>query len=733
MLTPIEALQQYFGYPAFRPLQEDIVSSILNKRDTFALLPTGAGKSLCYQLPSILMGGVTVVVSPLIALMKDQVDSLREYGIKADYLNSSLSSDEQRAVYERLRKGSITLLYVAPERLLQESFLEAISGVILNFFAIDEAHCISQWGHDFRPEYRQLSSLRARFKEVPVIALTATATVRVREDIVSQLGLKKPATFQGSFNRPNLSYHVFFKESGVGQLLSLVEKHPKQAGIVYCQSRKIVEDVAGLLKAQGHDALPYHAGLDDKVRQRNQEKFIRDECDIMVATIAFGMGINKPDVRYVTHYNLPKTIEHYYQETGRAGRDGLPSFCYLLFSYADKFLYERFMREMVDESERMIASQQLQKMISFAQSSACRRAQLLSYFDEHIGDGFVCEGCDNCVSPKETYDATVDAQKILSCVFRTGQKFAATHIVDVLKGSRNKKVLQFGHDQLSTYGLMKETDGKRIKGMVYELVAHGFLSQSDDQFATIKLSAEANGVLKGAQKVFLTKISDSHSKRIVSISQNADYDIELYDQLRALRKDISQEHGIPPYMVFSDKSLQDMAARIPLNIDHFMKIFGVGEKKAETYGLPFLGVIADYADRHAIASKFDAGAKKANTEMKPIESRAVSQKKVEISLAAMQTLGLFREGLSVSEIATKREIKESTVQDYLIEMYENGEELNIDLFVSPSKQKIIEEAFSKQSTQFLGPIKKKLGDDFSYEELKWVRGKLRRFASILAS
>lgn len=593
---PLSALQTYFGYPEFRPLQSEIITAILNKQDTFALLPTGAGKSLCYQLPSTILDGTTIVISPLIALMKDQVDSLKLLGINAALLNSTITQAQQSSTIQQLKTGEIKLLYVAPERLVQQSFLDLISAISINFFAIDEAHCISQWGHDFRPEYRQLTLLRSRFPTIPIIALTATATPRVKEDIISQLSFHTPAIYQGSFNRPNLSYYVEPKTHGPSQLTEILQKHLQQSGIIYCQSRKIVEDTTSLLQSHGISALSYHAGLEDRVRHANQEKFITDECNVIVATIAFGMGINKPDVRFVVHYNLPKTLEHYYQETGRAGRDGLPSSCYLLFSYADKILYERFIREMGDPREQLISRQQLEVMINYAQSSLCRRVQLLKYFDEHTP--VTCQACDNCLIPKDVQDATIPAQQILSCIYRTGQRFAATHIVDILKGSKNKKILQFGHDQLSTYNLMPNEDAKQIKMMIYDLVQQGILSQSNDQFTTLKLTSKAKAVLKNEQKVLLHKIPISVPRREIAAEPASNYNIELFDKLRDLRKQLARERALPPYMIFSDRSLQDMATRLPQTIGEFCQVYGVGDAKAETYGQVFTNEISLFCEKH---------------------------------------------------------------------------------------------------------------------------------------
>lgn len=717
--TPLNALQTYFGYPAFRPLQEDIINSVLNQKDTFALLPTGAGKSICYQLPSVMLDGTTIVISPLIALMKDQVDTLTQLGISAAFLNSTITSTQQQNIIASLKAGKIRLLYLAPERLVQESFQELLASLNINFFAIDESHCISQWGHDFRPEYRQLKLLRQRFPNTPIIALTATATPRVKDDIINELSLRSPNIYQGSFNRPNLSYFVEQRVNGSAKLLDIIEKYPQQSGIIYCQSRKLVEEITATLQSLHIQALPYHAGLDDQARHGNQEKFITDECNIIVATIAFGMGINKPDVRFIVHYNLPKTIEHYYQETGRAGRDGLPSNCYLLFSYADKILYERFMQDMSNESERQIAKQQLNLMINYAQSAQCRRIQLLRYFNEQTN--VECNACDNCLSPKELTDATVPVQQILSCIYRTGQRFAASHIVDILKGSKNKKVLQYQHDQLSTYNLMPNEDPKQIKMTMYDLVQQGILHQSDDQFATLKLTDKAIAILKGQEKVFLHKPESKDNKHIKATTRSeapSTYDLDLFDKLRELRKHIARENGVPPYIIFSDRSLQDMASRFPQTIHQFSQVYGVGDAKTESYGQTFINEISTYCEKQGITSGFKKDVVKPKI------------KKENISTTVQQTLHLYRQGLSITQIAEEKDIQERTVTQHLIEAYSSGESINIDNFVEPSRQNIIAQAFKKHPTTFLSPIKQLLPSDYTYEEISWVRAKLQKSETV---
>lgn len=596
-------LHKYFGYNSFRPLQEEIITRILGKKDTFVLMPTGGGKSLCYQVPSLVLPGTTIVISPLISLMKDQVDVLRQNGISAAYLNSSLSQTEQTEVLDQLVENKLSLLYVAPERLVQDSFLSVLKTIDINFFAIDEAHCISQWGHDFRPEYRQLNMLKKLFPEIAIVALTATATERVKEDIISRLNLSDLKIFQASFNRPNLSYAVIAKNNPTEQLHDYVLKHPGESGIIYCLSRSTVEKVAKQLQDRGIKALPYHAGLSDEQRSENQEKFIREDVDIIAATIAFGMGIDKPNVRFVIHYNLPKTLEHYYQETGRAGRDGLPSECILLFSFGDRSSLEHFIREKSDEKEQLIAIQQLNRMIDFAQSTVCRRYQLLEYFGE-ISKKSNCGSCDNCTIVRETFNATIVTQKILSCIYHLRGKFGIAQVTNILTGSKAQKIIDYNHHKLSTYGIIEDYSRDDIKKFIYELTYQGYIKQSQDQYGLLGLTEKSIPVLQNKEQVYLNKppktVKVSRSKR--EKYERADSikyikNQELFEILRKLRKRLADEANVPPFVVFSDSSLIDMTQKLPRNKHDFGLIRGVGDKKLEMYANIFLAEIIRYISK----------------------------------------------------------------------------------------------------------------------------------------
>jgi ATP-dependent DNA helicase RecQ len=589
-------LKQFFGFSSFRPLQEEIIRDALAGRDVLALLPTGGGKSLCFQLPALARSGLTVVVSPLISLMKDQVDALQASGVPATFLNSSLKSDESRARLRGLHNSEYRLLYVAPERMMLSGFLSDLRQWNVNLLAIDEAHCISEWGHDFRPEYRRLAELRQQFPEVPLMALTATATERVRLDIVKQLHLREPRRYVASFNRPNLTYRVQPKSKAYEQVLYFLATRQKDSGIVYCQSRKSAENVAARLSDDGVMAKPYHAGLDAKERSVNQELFLRDEVRVICATIAFGMGINKPNVRFVVHHDLPKNVEGYYQETGRAGRDGLPSECLLLFSAGDAVKYSRFIEEVSDEKQRQIATAQLRQMVQFAESGQCRRVALLRYFGEDFRETN-CGGCDNCLTPRATYDGTLAGQKFLSCVFRVREKsginFGINQIVEVLVGAETENILKWNHHTVSTYGIGKEFSRVEWRSVGRELVRLGYLRQAAEKFNVLQLTEEGQAALRERQTIRLTKavtVTKAAQPRAGEIS----CDEGLFERLRRLRKRLADERGVPPYIVFSDVSLLQMARSYPSNAAEFAQISGVGEQKLKRFGKRFIAEIADY-------------------------------------------------------------------------------------------------------------------------------------------
>jgi ATP-dependent DNA helicase RecQ len=596
-VQPKEALKKYFGYDEFRSLQREIIGDALAGRDVFALLPTGGGKSLCFQLPALLRDGVTVVVSPLIALMKDQVDALRTSGIAATFLNSTLGANEARERFRGLHRNEFRLLYVAPERLMMENFLESALNWNIAQIAIDEAHCISEWGHDFRPEYRELKKLRGHFPDVPIMALTATATKRVRDDIVKQLKLRQPCCYVASFNRPNLTYRVVPKSSVYEQVLDFVGARPNESGIVYCASRKSSNALAEKLTKDGIKALPYHAGMEPKERTRNQEAFLRDDARVITATIAFGMGINKPNVRYVIHHDLPKNIEGYYQETGRAGRDGLPSECVLLFSVGDVVKQRRFIEEK-SESEQRIAHDQLRTMIAYAETRECRRATLLRYFGENFSDGS-CNGCDNCLEPRETFDGTIAAQKFLSCVHRVEAKqgfgFGLNHIVEVLVGGANEAIAKRGHDQLSTFGIGKDLPREQWQRIGRELLRLGLVEAAPGKFATLSVTNAGMTALRKRTPITLTKLAEAPAKKVrVPRAGEIECDEELFERLRTLRRKIADNRNVPAYIIFSDATLREMARVGPRSKSEFAQIAGVGQQKLKEFAESFLAEIGEH-------------------------------------------------------------------------------------------------------------------------------------------
>ncbi len=592
-------LKRTFGYSTFRPLQREICEASLAGKDVFALLPTGGGKSLCFQLPALTRDGLTVVVSPLIALMKDQVDALQASGVAATFLNSSIDADEARSRLRGLHRGEYRLLYAAPERLMLEGWDENLKKWNVNCLAIDEAHCVSEWGHDFRPEYRQLAKLRAAMPDVPVMALTATATARVRDDIITHLKLREPEIFVASFNRPNLTYRVVPKDQPSKQIIDFVRKREHESGIIYCASRAAAERVAEALAGRGFSAKPYHAGLEAGERARNQESFLRDDTRIICATIAFGMGINKPNVRWVIHHDLPKNIEGYYQETGRAGRDGLPGDCLLLFSAGDIAKQTHFLDEITDAQEQKIARAQLRQIVHYAENASCRRAELLEYFGEKFPlDN--CGACDNCAEPRETYDGTIVAQKFLSCVYRIAQnsRFSVgmNHIIEVLTGADTDKIRRWGHDRLTTYGIGGELSRTQWPQVGRELIRLGYVAVAEGEFATLELTEAGMGVLKARTPITLTKAMDLPKARRATTRREGDIacDEILFERLRALRKTLADERRVPAYIVFGDTTLRAMARHYPESVEQMEGIPGMGEKKRAEFGEAFASEIAAY-------------------------------------------------------------------------------------------------------------------------------------------
>ena len=599
--TPREVLDRVFGYDAFRGEQEAIIDHVAGGGDGLVVMPTGGGKSLCYQIPALLRDGVAVIVSPLIALMRDQVSALRQAGVRAAYLNSTLTFDEVRAIEGDARAGSLDLLYIAPERLMGERTLALLDRLKIALFAIDEAHCVSQWGHDFRPEYLQLSVLHERYPDVPRIALTATADAPTRREIAARLGLEDARAFVSGFDRPNIRYAIVPKSNARRQLLGFLDaEHRGHAGIVYCLSRRKVEETARWLRTRGYDALPYHAGMSADERKLHQDAFVREDAVIIVATIAFGMGIDKPDVRFVAHLDLPKSIESYYQETGRAGRDGAPADAWMAYGLSDVVT----LRQMVegsgaDEQRKRVEVRKLDALLGLCELTTCRRRTLLAYFGEE-GAG-PCGNCDNCIAPPEAWDATEAARKALSCVYRTGQRFGAGYVTDVLLGKDNERIRGFGHQRLSTFGIGADIDASTWRSVFRQLVARGLMSVDVEGFGSLKLTEASRAVLRGECEVTLRRDAPAPKKpRRESTTRAARTALgpehqALFDALRARRRELAREQGVPPYVIFHDTTLEAMAEQQPRSLEEFATLPGVGEKKLERYGMTFIDVIEGHA------------------------------------------------------------------------------------------------------------------------------------------
>ncbi len=698
-----EILRRYFGYSEFRQLQQDIILDVLKGNDVLVLMPTGGGKSLCYQYPSLLFKGLTIVVSPLISLMKNQVDSLRSNGIPAEYINSSLNYEDIIKIKSALMQNRVRLLYIAPERLTIPSFLSFLKGLKINLFAIDEAHCISEWGHDFRPEYRQLKIIGTSFPDVPIIALTATATTKVREDIINQLDLKDCKKYIASFNRENLVYYVKPKQDAFRQIVEFLKTKPRESGIIYCYSRKSVESLTENLKVAGFQALPYHAGLSASVRSTNQDKFIKDDVEILVATIAFGMGIDKPNIRFVIHHDLPKNLEAYYQETGRAGRDGLRSDCVLFYSYGDRQKIEYFIKQMTNEKERQIAHDKLMDILNFCETTVCRRKLLLGYFGEDFKEK-KCSGCDNCLMPQDEMEATGEILTILSCIEELGEKFGITYCIDVLTAGKSSRILHNGHATLKSCGSGKNLPKKIWHGFIRELIQRGYLNL-EGEYPVLKLCQKSRDMLSGAksgvtnEKIYLVNPKDVEKPAI--IEQDID-DRGLFEALRTLRKTLADAENYPPYMIFNDASLEQMAARRPRTPEDFRKITGVGERKLERYGAIFISEIRRFCERQSSSSQ-------------PVKKQS----------SEYVTLEMLNQDMDLDEITLKRNLSLNTIYAHIEKLILSGENINIEKLVKKEKIETISRVVLELGGETLKPIKERLGDNFSYGEIRLVRAKIK--------
>lgn len=707
----LSILQQKFGYEEFRLNQQQAIETVLSKQDCLVLMPTGGGKSLCYQIPALLLDGLTVVISPLIALMKDQVDALKSYGIEAAFLNSTQTSREQVEVFQDIRSGKLKLLYVAPERLLQsgDQFIDFLKSIKVSLFAIDEAHCISSWGHDFRPEYLQLAKLKRSFSNIPIIALTATADKLVRQDIIKRLEITNAGVFVSSFNRANIFYAVEPKRNMYSRLLTYLDKHQNDSGIIYCLSRKSVENMAADLSSEGYSALPYHAGLDKETRQKNQELFLQDEVKIIVATIAFGMGIDKSNVRFVVHCDLPKNVESYYQETGRAGRDGLQSEALLFFSWGDVSKLKDFAVVEGNQAQSEIMLKKLEIMGNFGELKTCRRQFLLNYFSEDA-DGH-CGNCDNCNTVFDRIDGTVIAQKALSAVYRTNQKFGVNYLIDFLRGSQ-AKTIRDEHKSLKTFGIGADISKDDWFDYFKDLISQGYLKKTEGDYPVVALTEKSNAVLKGEEKVALIELTAKEPKKFSLVKDiSHPYLPDLFDTLKSVRTKFAKTENVPPYIIFSDASLVEMATYLPLNLTEMQKISGVGESKLQKYGDDFLFEIVQYCQNNNLESRIN------------LKSPKREQKKTRqsnLNGTYTESLRMYQSSKTVAEIAKARDLTRNTIENHLARFVPTGE-INLEDLVPKQKIEPIREAILQfQENGALSPIKEFLGDDFSYGEIKAV-------------
>ncbi|HEX6541119.1 MAG TPA: DNA helicase RecQ [Ktedonobacterales bacterium] len=737
-----QALKSHFGHAAFLPGQRQIVDVVLAGRDALVLMPTGGGKSLTYQLPALLRPGLTVVISPLIALMQDQVERLEANGIPATFVNSSLAPTEQARREQAAVRGDYKLLYVSPERLLGEGFLALLdrvgAGPGISLFAVDEAHCVSEWGHDFRPEYRQLSRVRQRFPTVPMLALTATATERVRQDILAQLHLKEPYLHVASFNRPNLFYDVRAKHKhSYAELVSLLREIGEPAGevpvIIYCQSRRAVEQLSERLSRDGIRALPYHAGLSPEERTEYQSRFIRDDVPMLVATIAFGMGIGKPDVRAVIHYDLPRSLESYYQESGRAGRDGDPARCVIFFAYGDRAKIEFLIAQKSEPQEQRVAREQLAQVVAYCEGTICRRAMLLAYFGEETS-GENCGTCDVCLGARAALeDRTVDAQKFLSAVAKTSQRFGMRHVADVLRGANTQRILSNNHHQLSVYGIGRDYSAAEWQRLGRALVQQGLVeswSGEAGNYPILRLNPTSWEVLRGQRRVEIAPMpTTGRDSQDSGVGRNAPEDAldpvrqQLFVTLRTLRREIAEEEDVPAYIVFSDANLRAMALVCPRTLDAFARVPGVGSRKLDAYGERFVGAISRFCDLHSLSA---APEEQASLVTRPARERERRREPAAKTATMQETLRLYRAGFGLEQMATARQLTQDTIVNHLRKLIELGEAIDVADLMPRDHYRRIADAFAEVGLAALTPVKEIVGEDISYAEISLVRALFQR-------
>jgi ATP-dependent DNA helicase RecQ len=724
--SPAEVLHKIFGFSSFRDNQQDIVESIMKGKDCFVVMPTGGGKSLCYQLPAHIMKGTCIVISPLISLMKDQVDAAVDIGLRAAFMNSSLSIVDRRDVETRLRGGELDLLYISPERFSIPEFASILGSIPKSFIAIDEAHCVSEWGHDFRPDYLNLADTLAAFPDTPVSAFTATATHRVQDDIVKKLRLRSPMTVRASFNRPNLSYEVIAKNKPDDQILRYVLSHDGEPGIIYRTTRKSVESTAEMLEQNGIRSRPYHAGLSVKARAANQDAFNRDQIDVIVATIAFGMGIDKSNVRFVLHADLPKNIESYYQETGRAGRDGEPAHCLLLFGYGDIPKIRFFINAVDDYEEQQRQTRLLNTMVNYATVHACRRKVLLKYFGEdYVASAAESDSpcCDVCNDEVERVEATRDAQIVMSAIARSGQRFGIAHIVDIVFGADTARIRDRGHNQLKTYGAGSDQPKTHWRVIIDNLLAQGYIEQQEGEYPVLGLREESRRVLFDNEPVFIIKskkVAPSRKRKSATETGDESHD-ELFGELRDLRKSIAQKQGVPPYIVFSDHTLHEMARYFPADESQLLEMSGVGQAKLERYGEPFLEAIQSFRERHPGVeppSQLAQALPKLTTHIPTSKRKSGSVHNV--------TWDLLKQGLSIDAVAMMSKRTPSTIYGHIEKLITEGKSLDIDSLVDPAVRIEIETLLKEHGPSRLKTLVEAGGDDVTYDTVRMVRSWLNK-------